>query len=300
MGSGLILLVIVGAWLAVLVPMGLRSHDSAAAARSTERFSEAMRVLSRRSAVVPEAESSDRSARRSLSVLLRHARAAWAGTRLLRRAVRGVRSLHVRRTGSRAVRRAPSRAVRPGTSRAVRRGRVLLALLLVSAASLVVGLVGPAVLLGLSGAVAGLAVLFVVQCRRQAARAARRRARVQVAAGLRRRELAADTASVVPPARLAPVGAPEPVVASVPEPVPAEVVSAVSVDVPLPARVPAAVGAEWLPVPVPLPTYVGKAVAPRPTPAVEPDGWRTDLYADDESGAESGAGLDRRRAVGGW
>lgn len=48
MGSGLILLVIVGAWLAVLVPMALRSHDSSTALSSVDRFSDAMRVLSRR------------------------------------------------------------------------------------------------------------------------------------------------------------------------------------------------------------------------------------------------------------
>ena len=50
MGSGLILLLIVGAWLAVLVPMALRSHDTATAASTVDRFSDAMRVLSRRSA----------------------------------------------------------------------------------------------------------------------------------------------------------------------------------------------------------------------------------------------------------
>ena len=48
MGSGLILLVIVGAWLAVLVPMALRSHDSSTSLSSVDRFSDAMRVLSRR------------------------------------------------------------------------------------------------------------------------------------------------------------------------------------------------------------------------------------------------------------
>ncbi len=48
MGSGLILLGIAGAWLAVLVPMALRSHDSAKAMSSADRFSDAMRVLSRR------------------------------------------------------------------------------------------------------------------------------------------------------------------------------------------------------------------------------------------------------------
>ena len=48
MGSGLILLVIVGAWLAVLVPMALRGHESASSLSSVDRFSDAMRVLSRR------------------------------------------------------------------------------------------------------------------------------------------------------------------------------------------------------------------------------------------------------------
>ena len=59
MGSGLILLVIVGAWLAVLVPMALRSHESSTSLTSVDRFSDAMRVLSRRddrrSVVVPRA-----------------------------------------------------------------------------------------------------------------------------------------------------------------------------------------------------------------------------------------------------
>ena len=59
MGSGLILLVIVGAWLAVLVPMALRSHETSASLTSVDRFSDAMRVLSRRddrrAIVVPKA-----------------------------------------------------------------------------------------------------------------------------------------------------------------------------------------------------------------------------------------------------
>ncbi|MCU1673841.1 MAG: hypothetical protein JWN77_1954 [Frankiales bacterium] len=48
MYSGLLLLVIVGVWLAVLVPMALRSHDSSTALSSVDRFSDAMRVLARR------------------------------------------------------------------------------------------------------------------------------------------------------------------------------------------------------------------------------------------------------------
>lgn len=48
MGSGLFLLVIVGAWLAVLVPIALRSHDTSTSLSSVDRFNDAMRVLSRR------------------------------------------------------------------------------------------------------------------------------------------------------------------------------------------------------------------------------------------------------------
>jgi hypothetical protein len=79
-GSGLILLVIVGAWLAVLVPMALRSHDTSASLTSVDRFSDAMRVLSRRddrrSVVVPRPSSAPPALtvterrRRSLLVLL--------------------------------------------------------------------------------------------------------------------------------------------------------------------------------------------------------------------------------------
>ncbi|HVE74514.1 MAG TPA: hypothetical protein VNA30_05415 [Mycobacteriales bacterium] len=48
MGSGLILLVIVAAWLAVLVPMALRSREATTSLSSVDRFNDAMRVLSRR------------------------------------------------------------------------------------------------------------------------------------------------------------------------------------------------------------------------------------------------------------
>jgi hypothetical protein len=80
-GSGLILLVIVGAWLAVLVPMALRSHESSASLTSVDRFSDAMRVLSRRderrAIVVPKAPRDETAGptvaerrRRTLLVLL--------------------------------------------------------------------------------------------------------------------------------------------------------------------------------------------------------------------------------------
>ncbi|MBA3233222.1 MAG: hypothetical protein H0T17_04645 [Propionibacteriales bacterium] len=46
--TGVIYAMIVVAWAAYLVPMALRRHDEAARTRSVERFSSAMRVLSRR------------------------------------------------------------------------------------------------------------------------------------------------------------------------------------------------------------------------------------------------------------
>ncbi len=56
MGSGLILLVIVGAWLAVLVPMAVKSHDTSTSLKSADRFSDAMRVLSSRRTPVERRE----------------------------------------------------------------------------------------------------------------------------------------------------------------------------------------------------------------------------------------------------
>ena len=53
MGSGLILLVIVGAWLAVLVPMALRSQESSSSQSTVEAFHDAMRVLARREGPAP-------------------------------------------------------------------------------------------------------------------------------------------------------------------------------------------------------------------------------------------------------
>lgn len=48
MGTGLIYAAIVAAWAAYLVPLWLRRHDEAAASRSADRYSTAMRVLARR------------------------------------------------------------------------------------------------------------------------------------------------------------------------------------------------------------------------------------------------------------
>ena len=49
-GSGIIFVVIVALWAVILVPMWLRSHDAATESKSVDRFSTAMRSLSRRGA----------------------------------------------------------------------------------------------------------------------------------------------------------------------------------------------------------------------------------------------------------
>lgn len=66
MGSGLILLVIVGAWLAVLVPMGLRSTEQSdgTVLRPTERIGRAVRVVSRGTASTVAAARNEAAALR--------------------------------------------------------------------------------------------------------------------------------------------------------------------------------------------------------------------------------------------
>ncbi|MGB8652131.1 MAG: hypothetical protein WCD35_15885, partial [Mycobacteriales bacterium] len=156
MGSGLILLVIVGAWLAVLVPMALKSHDSATSLRSTDRFSDAMRVLSRRGArdvLVP---------RRTYS------------------------SLVVSETTSRAPRIPEERpaveepddvVAPPPRTAAERRRRTLLVLLGLALVTLGLGLLGSGVLLAVHLLCDALLVAFVVHLRRQAVLKAQRTTR---------------------------------------------------------------------------------------------------------------------------
>ena len=128
MGSGLILLVIVGAWLAVLVPMALRSHDSASSLSSVDRFNDAMRVLSRR-------EQTGRAAARSFVL---PARPEEPGP------------------------------VRQPVPVAVRRRRVLLTLVGLTGGSLFLGLLGSTWAFLLFVVFAALTVAFVVHLRRQA------------------------------------------------------------------------------------------------------------------------------------
>ena len=133
MASGLILLVIVGAWLVVLVPMALRSHDSASSLGSVDRFHDAMNVLSRRG-----------GADRTQMVMPPRPAAAPAA----RPAAPGARPA--------------------GPSMAERRRRTLLVLLGLALLSLGLGMFGLRLLLAVHVVCDLLLVGFVVHCRRQA------------------------------------------------------------------------------------------------------------------------------------
>jgi hypothetical protein len=285
-GSGLILLVIVGAWLAVLVPMALRSHDSATSLRSADRFGDAMRVLSRRGArdvLVP---------RRSHSSLVISE-------------TKSPRPPTVREDEQLVQLEAEEPAAWASRTAAERRLRTLMVLFGLALVSLGLWLFGLRPALWAHAAIDLLLVAFVVQLRRQARLRARRAQRVRRAAS--------------PPAAARPVVPARPVrIAGIPDRMPARPApltqplpapAARYEDKPLPA---AATGADgtWSPVPVPPPTYVGKAVAPKREPRVvdltRPGQWTAALEADDaglailDEGPELDDILERRRAVNGW
>ena len=291
-GSGLILLVIVGAWLAVLVPMALRSHDSATSLRSTDRFGNAMRVLAKRGAgrdvLMP---------RRGAAGVVLSRGPAVAGSAATKGGWLGVAGVLVGRR----------RATGANRGAVQRRIRTLCVLLLATLATLVAGLTGSVGWLAAHLACDLLLLAFVVQLRRQAVlRSQQHRAEGHRTPVVRRAAPAAgsDVARVrvagIPdrmPDRLAERLVEPPVAAPAmrhDEPVP--VLAVGSWD-----------GASWSPVSVPPPTYVGKGMAParrtRVLDLTRPGQW-TAAMEDDEldllvlaEGPELDEILDRRRAV---
>ena len=281
--AGLILFVIVGAWLAVLVPMALRSHDSSTSLRSADRFSDAMRVLSRKGArdvLVPR--------RPYASFMVSETKS-----------VRPAPEVSPPTTATTAMAApAPTRS-----NAAHRRLRTLLVLLALAGVSLLLGVLVSRVLLVVHAACDLLLVGFAVHLRRQAILKAERVARATRAA---RRRALADR-----PSRRAPR------IAGIPNRMPARP-APLSSPLPAPAAryeefvAPAATGTDgtWSPVPVPPPTYVGKAVAPKREPRVldltKPGQWLADLQEGDvgidilEQGPELEDIIERRRAVNDW
>jgi hypothetical protein len=245
-GSGLILLLIVGAWLAVLVPMALRSSEAASAHSTVDRFHDAMRVLARR----------DSAARGQ---------------------TRAVEDVPAASPAPRRQPPAPPRT-RTGLTPVARRRRAVGGLLLVSVGSLVGGLVGPVWLFGVHAVADGLLLAGFLWLRSQAVLREERQWRT--AMGDRRSDRTSREWSPLEELAPAPVA-----VYGVPDRMPArrEIVSTDSVfdqyaDVPSRQRtapavppapapqVPAARGAQgepWQPVPVPVPMYVTAPRAPR-------------------------------------
>ena len=225
--SAVILAVIVVMWAVVLVPMWLRRHEATSETRSADKFSAAMRVLSRRSQSSPD--------RRYV---------------LMPRRDSGV-SVHV--SGAAvpkritATRPAARERVRP--SLAARRRRTLLVLL---------GLVGLTFVLAVAGVfpvvvqvLADLALIaFVVHLRLQARRASEISRR-------RRGTAASRPAPASQPDRVAPRWA-----ATASEPMidlaAAEAQAAAPVSIDLAETDPHG----WEPIPVPRPTYTMKPAAP--------------------------------------
>lgn len=283
MGSGLILLVIVGAWLVVLVPMALRSSDASNALGSVDKFHDAMRVLSRRDARAAAREAAD--------------------------------EVPPDPPGGGEPAPVPSRrssasspeAARARATAAARRVKVLVALVALAVLTLAGAVGGPLWLLAPHLLVDLLLAGFVVHLRRLSVARAERAWRAAMAARAAAPRRAPGR--VVAPAVRHPVhvaGVPDrmpprplPLGATVPEQAaPAhDVVAAVR----------GAQGQAWSPVPVPIPTYLTAPTAPRRVV----DLTRPGAYADGLAAAEREVGivdegpqldeiLDRRRAVNDW
>lgn len=281
MGSGLILLAIVGAWLAVLVPMALRRYDTSHIV-TVDKFHDAMRVLSRRSG--PDQDPDPGTPAPSPGRF-----------RISTDAVRA---------------RAAARAERPPLSAAGRRRRVLATLVAVAIGTAVGAVLGPLWLLAPHLLVDLLVGAFLVHLRRTAlARVGRElRTAMRTDPAARRPQAAARPRPAARPSAAAPAQRCAPAlrtpvhVAGIPDRMPPR-----PAPVAVPAEaVPAARGAQgeaWSPVPVPTPTYLTAPEAPRRVVQVNsgdglPDAER-ELGIVDE-GPQLDEILERRRAVNDW
>lgn len=285
--SPVIILGLVLMWAVVLVPMWLRRHDEAEENRSVDRFSTAMRTLSRRA--VPADGRYVVMPHRTRAVDVHVSGAAAAEPESAQPTARS-------RGGSRRV------------SAATRRRRTLIGLLVVTVLALVSAVVlGGAALWTLQLLMDVALVGFVWRLRAQA------RVRAGMPASSRVLRTAAVSrqrhrAAVAPPAPATPAFTAEPVAGqpAADEPAPAadpvrqpdtEAPAAAAVE---PAATTAATAGEaWQPVPVPRPTYTMKPAAParrrRAAPLAEPAAEPAPepaLTASGPADADDGSALD--------
>lgn len=315
--SAVILVVIVVMWAVVLVPMWLRRHDAATETRSVDRFSAAMRVLSRRQ----PAAASGSADRRYVLMPRRESAASVHVSGAAARSSRVPSPPPVERpavASAAAAGAAPRR--RRKASLAVRRRRLLLGLLGVAFLVFVLAVAGVVGWI-LQLVVDLIVVAFVVHLRTQAKRSAalarqRRRTATGSASGDGFEPERTAPTAVTPTAaryaaRMARAAAPvaaepayesayepafepvatEPAYAPAAEPVAAEVAS---YDEPMEAAAEATGtddGSAWEPVPVPRPTYTMKPPAPpRRYPPVRPDSddvATADGFVDGDVGDEA-------------
>ncbi len=285
--SGLIYAAIALLWVAVLIPMWLRGHDSTVENRSAERFGQAMRVLSRRSEQDDEADRHEAEQAEFEQVEHRSRPASSA--------VSENAAPHSPRVMTqRVVRSARTRASRPRPSLVKRRARTLLVL---TAATVLVALLATTSLLPWWAPlpVAALLAVFVVHLRGQAKRNE----------ALRARRLARRTTVARPDPVTAPVEQAAPAKAR--EEKPRRSMSFASfVSGPSRAMVveTKGVGAAftddgsidddeaWRPNPLPLPTYVTAPKAIRPIRVIDlttPGAWSSGRLIDDEAIADEDA-----------
>ncbi|RKN04187.1 hypothetical protein [Streptomyces radicis] len=263
--SGLIFAVIVGAWAAYLVPMWLRRQDELNEARPTERFSTAIRLLTRGR----RAQEAEATAQDDLDAPRDEHDDSTPGDPGVDEGGAGRPSADVRAFAKPVT--APKPAATPNlrtprTKVLVRRRRTTMALLLAFTLGGIFTLsTGPG-FLWLPAIPAALLIAYVVHVRRQERRryaVALDRRRAEEAAR-RLRERTQKSASAVPE---------QPSARIVEQTDHAEWVDHER------RRAPAAVTEEpesWDPAPVPLPTYVSAPVAPRTTRGVDldaPDTW---------------------------
>jgi hypothetical protein len=274
--SGLIYAAIAIMWAAVLIPMWLRNHDTAAENRSAERFGQAMRVLSRKEGR-DRAEAGDRAPSGETAEVGK----PGTGARPQQRAQRRVKQRVPQRV-------AGSRKPRPPRTLAQRRARtlgVLAALVLVTA---VTAMVSPVSWWAVAPA-AVLLIAFVVHLRIQARQRDASRSR-RAAGRTTRPEQRRQPAEQVE-AQASASGAREESVA----PTWSTVVQGPSRAVVLEKKGEPAAEAEgegegeWKPNPLPLPTYVTAPKAMRPIKVIDlttPGAWSSGRLLDDDLAEE--------------
>jgi uncharacterized membrane protein len=258
--SAVILAVIVVMWAVVLVPMWLRRHDAATETRSADKFSAAMRVLSRRQ---PAGKADRRYVlmpRRDAGVAVHVSGAAARVARPLR-ATRPVPAAAAAAVPVKEPRPARVRGQRP--SLAIRRRRAFLSLAGVTFLTFVLALAG-AMGWVLQLVIDLVLVAFIVHLRTQVKR-------TRELAHRRRQPIAATArpAAPVPAPAYAETASP----ATAPPAYADPVASPAVVEEAEPA---AATGTDdvtaWEPIPVPRPTYTMKPPAPpRRYPPVQAD-----------------------------